>query len=58
MVALGDGQDDVDLEPLCGVGQIVREHLVGQRVGPEQELALGAATREEVEAAWEHLTRT
>jgi hypothetical protein len=58
MVALGDGQDDVDPEPLCCLGQAVGEHLVGQRVGPQQELALGTATREEVEATWQHLTRT
>ena len=53
MVALGDRQDDVDLETLCCLDQAVREHLVGQCVRPEQELALGAAARKKVEATWQ-----
>jgi hypothetical protein len=46
MIALGDGQDDLDLEPLRCLGETVREHLVGEPVGAQEELALRAPPRE------------
>jgi hypothetical protein len=46
MVALGDRQDDIDLEPQRRFGETVNEDLVGERIGTEQELALCAASRE------------
>lgn len=49
-------QQDVDLGAQRGHDQTVENGVVGRGVGAEQELALGAATGDQVELARKHLS--
>jgi hypothetical protein len=57
VVGHGTRQDDVDVEAQCGLGQAIDEGVVGVGIWAQQELPLGAAARDHVEAAGDHLAR-
>jgi hypothetical protein len=48
-------QEHVDLAPLRGFDQTVRECVVRLIIGPQQELTLLAPTRDQIELTGEHL---
>jgi hypothetical protein len=50
-------QQHVDLAALCGSDQAVQESVVGDRVRTQQELAVAAATGDQVELTRKHLAR-
>jgi hypothetical protein len=58
MVGLGHGEEDVDPEALCRLPEAVDERVVGDRIGPEQELTLGAPASEEIELTRKDLAGT
>src|ERR1043165_1123074 len=51
------GQQDLDLAPQRRCDQAVQERIVGRRVGAKQELALRAATGDQVELPRKDLAR-
>ena len=57
MIAERARQHHLDLAPLRSLDQAVRERVVRLGVGPQQELALRAATGDQVELTGEHLPR-
>jgi hypothetical protein len=57
VIAERAGQHHLDLAPLRGLDQTVRERIVRFGVGSQQELSLGAATGDQVELTGEHLPR-
>jgi hypothetical protein len=57
MIVITEGarQHHLDLAPLRSLDQTVRERVVSFGVGPQQELALRAATGDQVELTGKHL---
>jgi hypothetical protein len=49
--------DQLDLTPLRGLDQAVRERVVGFRIGPKQELPLRTTAGDHIELTGKHLTR-
>jgi hypothetical protein len=57
VIAHGTWQQHFDLGSQRGLDEAVRERVVRLGIGPQEELALGAAPGDQVEAIREHLPR-